>query len=72
MTPTDNQRPITPDQIKSKLQDIQGDATAQVEEAKNQLVTAAAIVGLVVLVVMFLLGKRSGKRSSAVIEVRRG
>lgn len=72
MNPVDNQGPITPDQIKSKLHDIQGGATAQVEEAKNQLITAATIVGLVLLIVMFLLGKRSGKRSSAVIEVRRG
>ena len=44
MTPVDNQGPITPDQIKSKLHDIQGGATAQVEEAKSQLITVAAIV----------------------------
>lgn len=72
MSPVDNQDPITPDQIRSKLHDIQGGATAQVEEAKNQLLTIAAIVGLVLLIIMFLLGKRSGRRSSAVIEVRRG
>lgn len=72
MTPVDNEGPITPDQIKAKLHDIQGGATAQVEEAKNKLLTIAVIVGLVALIVMFLLGKRSGRRSSAIIEVRRG
>lgn len=62
---------ITPDDIKAKLHDIQGEATQQVEDAKNQLLTAAAIIGLILLIVMFLLGRRSGRRSSAVIEVRR-
>lgn len=64
--------PITPDDIKSKLHDIQGEATQQVEDAKSQLITAVSVIGLILLIVMFLLGKRSGKRSSAVIEVRRG
>lgn len=63
---------ITPDDIKSKLHDIQGEATQQVEDAKSQILTAVSIAGLVALIVVFLLGKRSGKRSSAVIEVRRG
>ncbi len=64
--------PITPDDIKSKLHDIQGEATQQVEDAKSQLITAVSVIGLILLIIMFLLGKRSGKRSSAVIEVRRG
>lgn len=62
---------ITPDDIKSKLGEIQGEATQQVEGAKSQLVAVAAGVGLVVLILAFLLGRRAGKRTSAVIEVRR-
>lgn len=64
--------PITPEDIKAKLGDIQGEAQQQVEDARNQLVTAAAAIGLVLLVVAFLMGRRAGKRASAVIEVRRG
>lgn len=70
----DTQRPgqrITPDDIRAKLGEIQGEATQQVEGAKNQLVTVAAGVGLVLLILAFLLGRRAGKRSSAIIEVRR-
>jgi hypothetical protein len=62
---------ITPDDIKAKLGSIQGDAREQVDSAKNQLVAVGAGVALLLLIVAFLLGRRGGKRSSAVIEVRR-
>jgi hypothetical protein len=63
---------ITPDDIKSKLTEIQGEATQQVESAKNQLIAAGVLLGVLLLIVAFLLGRRGGKRSSAIIEVRRG
>jgi hypothetical protein len=63
---------ITPQDIKSKLRDIQGEATEQVESSRNQLVTAGAVVFLLLLIGAFLVGRRGGKRQSAVIEVRRG
>lgn len=63
--------PITRDDIKSKLDDMQGEALEQVDGVKNQLLAVGVGVGLVLLIVAFLLGRRGGKRSSAVIEVRR-
>ena len=62
---------ITPDDIRSKLDEIQGEATAQVEGVKNQILAAGVLLGLVLLIIAFLLGRRGGKRASAVIEVRR-
>ena len=66
-----NEERVTPEDIRSKLTEIQGEATEQVESAKNQLVAAGALVALLLLILAFLLGRRAGKRSSAVIEVRR-
>lgn len=63
---------VTPEDIRSKLTEIQGEATEQVESAKNQLIAVGAGIGLLLLIIAFLLGRRSGKRASAVIEVRRG
>ena len=63
--------PVTPEDIRSKLTEIQGDATEQVESAKNQLIAVGALVALFLLIVAFLLDRRAGKRSSAIIEVRR-
>lgn len=62
---------VTPEDIRSKLTEIQGEATEQVEAAKNQLIAVGALVGILLLIVAFLLGRRGGKRASAVIEVRR-
>jgi len=64
--------PITPADIKNKLGDIQGEAQEQVESAKNQILAVGLVVGVLLLLAAFLLGRRGGKRSSAVIEVRRG
>lgn len=65
-------RQITPDDIKSKLGDLQGEAREQVDGVKNQLIAVGTGVGLLLLVIAFMLGRRGGKRASAVIEVRRG
>ena len=59
------------DDLKAKLTDIQGEAQEQVDGVKNQLLTAGILIGLLILIAAFLLGRRGGKRSSAVIEVRR-
>jgi hypothetical protein len=64
--------PITPADIKNKLGDIQGEAQEQVQEAKNQILAVGLVVGILLLLAAFLLGRRGGKRASAVIEVRRG
>lgn len=62
---------ISPDDIRSKLGEIQGEATHQVEGAKSQLLAIGAGAAILLLVIAFLLGRRGGKRSSAIIEVRR-
>ena len=64
--------PITPADIKNKLGDIQGEAQEQVESAKNQIIAVGLVVAVLALLIAFLLGRRGGKRASAVIEVRRG
>lgn len=72
MTAARPSRPISRDDIKSKLSEIQGEAQDQVEGARNQLLAAGVLVGLLLVIAAFLLGRRGGKRASAVIEVRRG
>jgi hypothetical protein len=62
---------VTPEDIRSKLTEIQGEATEQVEAAKNQVIAIGVLVGILLLIIAFLLGRRGGKRASAVIEVRR-
>ncbi len=64
-------KPITRDDIKAKLVEIQDDATTTVESAKTTIIAVAAGVGVVVLVGIYVLGRRGGRRRSTVIELKR-
>ena len=63
--------PITRNDIKSKLSDIQTEATSTAEGAKTQIIAIGAGLGLLLLIVMFLLGRKGGMRKSTIIEVKR-
>ena len=63
--------PITPNDIKAKLSDIQNEATTTVESAKTQLLAVGAGIGLLLLIVAFVLGRKGGMRKSTIIEVKR-
>ena len=67
----DTTEKIRPEDIKAKLVDIQNEATSTVEDTKTQLIAVGAGVGLVVLVIVFLLGRRAGMAKTTIIEVRR-
>jgi hypothetical protein len=71
MTQDPNAARITRDDLKAKLDDMQGDALEQVDGVKNQMLAVGVGLAIVLLIVAFLLGRRGGKRSSAIIEVRR-
>lgn len=62
---------ITPDDIKSKLADIQSDATTTVEGAKNQIIAVGVGVAILLVLIAFLLGRRGGAHKSTIIEVKR-
>jgi hypothetical protein len=59
------------DDIKAKLTEIQSDATDTVVDAKRELLAAGVAIGAVILIAVFVLGRRGGRRKSTVIEVRR-
>lgn len=62
---------VTRDDIKSKLAEIQSDATGQVESAKTQVIGAVAGVALLLLVLAFLFGRSAGVKKNTVIEITR-
>ena len=62
---------ITPADLQSKLQAFQGDVQGKVDDKKTSIATVAGGVAVVLMIVMFLVGKRSGKKKSAVVEIRR-
>jgi hypothetical protein len=58
---------ITRDQIEAKLREVTGGVTGDVEDVRSQG------LGIVVIsvAVVFLFGRRMGRRKSTIVEVRR-
>jgi hypothetical protein len=57
--------------IEDKLRALQGDVQGKVDDRRSTLLAVAGGVGVALVVVFFLLGRRSGKRRSTVVEIRR-
>ncbi|CAB4569552.1 unannotated protein [freshwater metagenome] len=57
--------------IENKLRALQGDVQGKVDDRRSTLLAVAGGVGVALVVVFFLLGRRSGKRRSTVVEIRR-
>jgi hypothetical protein len=62
---------ITRDQIEAKFRELTGEVTDEVESTRSQVVTVGLAVGVALVAVVFLIGRRNGRRKSAVVEVRR-
>jgi hypothetical protein len=62
---------ITRDQIEAKFRELTGEVDDEVEAHRSQAVTVGLAVGVALVAVVFLIGRRSGRRRSAVVEVRR-
>lgn len=62
---------ITRADIEAKLRAIRDDVEPVGEQAKGGLMAAAPVVAAVLVIGAYLLGKRSGKKRRAVIEIKR-
>jgi hypothetical protein len=62
---------ITRADIEAKLRAIRDDIEPVGEQAKGGLMAIAPVMAAVLIVGAYLLGKRSGKKRRAVIEIRR-
>jgi hypothetical protein len=62
---------ITRADIEAKLRAIRDDIEPVGEQAKGGLMVAAPVVVAVLVIGAYLLGKRSGKKRRAVIEIKR-
>jgi len=69
MSPADEK--ITRDQIEAKLRELTGEVTGEVEEVRSQALAIGLGIALVSVAVVFLIGRRMGRRKSTIVEVRR-
>ena len=63
--------PITRDDIEAKLREVYSGAHDQVASTKTTLVSVAAVVGALLVLIVFLLGIRGGKKRTTIVEIKR-
>jgi hypothetical protein len=64
-------RRITRDDLERKLRSLQGNVDETRQSALSTAITVGAVVAVGVVAVAFWMGRRSGRRRSTVVEVRR-
>ncbi|MEO6988044.1 MAG: hypothetical protein ABI239_05280 [Aquihabitans sp.] len=78
MTPPNNEdaqvtapRKISREDIEAQFRSLTDDVDHKAEEARSTVVTIAAVAGVVVVLGAFLFGRRRGRKSTTIVEVRR-
>ena len=69
MSPADEK--ITRDQIEAKFREVTGGVSDEVEGAKSQALAIGMAVVVLSVAVVYLVGRRRGRRRSTIVEVRR-
>jgi hypothetical protein len=62
---------VTRDDIETKLRQLRGDVDTAGEAARGIGTIAAGVAVVVVIAVAYFVGRKRGRRSSTVVEVRR-
>jgi hypothetical protein len=65
------QQKITRDDLEAKFRGLQEGVTAKVQSKAQGMIGGLVIGGVLLLVVFFLLGRRSGRKKTTLVEIRR-
>lgn len=71
MTVSNPNAKITPDDLRSKFKELQGEVDSTTEAAKNTAMTVGAVIATAVVLGVFLLGRSKGRKKTTIVEVRR-
>jgi hypothetical protein len=62
---------VTRDDLEQRFAAVQRGLQGKIEDRKASLLTIASVGATVVVLVVYLLGRRAGKRKSTLVEIRR-
>jgi hypothetical protein len=69
--PLMSQKRITRDDLESQFRQLQDSVQRKVDDKKSSVYTAAAVGGIALVLIFFLLGIRRGKKKTTLVEIRR-
>ena len=64
-------KPISRNDIEEKFRELQGEVDVVADDVRSYAATVAAVVVVTVVVVAFWLGRRRGRKTRTVVEIRR-
>ena len=64
-------RKVTPEDLRANFQALQDGVTGKVDDQTSTLTTIAGIGGMLLVIIVFLLGRKSGKKKTTLVEIRR-
>jgi len=62
---------VSRDDLEQRFRALQEGVRGQVDDRKNTFITTAGLIGLLIVLLIFLLGRRSGKKKTTYVEIRR-
>ena len=64
---SDPRAPISRDDIEAKFRELQGEVEVIGEEARSYGITVAIVIGVAIVGVAFVLGRRRGRRNRTIV-----
>lgn len=65
------EQPITRDDLERRFAGLQSGLKGNLESRKNTIATALGVGAVVLLLVVYAMGRRGGKRKTTLVEIRR-
>ncbi len=65
------QAPISKNDLEAKFREIKTDVDQVTTEKKNKIIPAVTLGAILIMLIAYLLGQRTGKKKSAVVQIRR-
>ena len=68
---TEVKQPVSRSDIEAKLREIKGEVDSTATTAKPYAIAGAAAVAVIVLGLVYTLGRRKGQKKTTLVEIRR-
>jgi hypothetical protein len=65
------EKPVTRYDIEAKFRQLQGEVDTTAESAKSYVLIGGIAGAILLLLVVYILGRRTGRKKNTVVEIRR-